>query len=117
MARRIKIEEHALEVATMALKPDLPDLTPDGLRQALAKWKEPPPLPPEEDRLITVREGARLLAVSRRTLDSYIARGLLRKVKLSRGGVAILNGEPREIGGCARIHLSEILGIMNGRLQ
>jgi len=70
-----EIPENALNIAMLALKPHVPDLTPDRLTEILSG---------DQDRLITDRQAAVVLGVSSRTVRRLIAGGKVAVVKIGR---------------------------------
>ncbi|OGV56650.1 MAG: hypothetical protein A2X49_08705 [Lentisphaerae bacterium GWF2_52_8] len=114
------LPKHALELAVMALAPHLrgAGLTPEDLQKALDTIRAKPvhshPSLEMEDRLITPKEAAKLIGVSRRTIDSYAAEGRLTKIRLSHGGQAFVHGCLKEVGGAVRFRVSEVKKLMDG---
>lgn len=104
--RRTRIPESALQIAALALKDSLPDLTKEMLREALdcrlqpVVGKDTGP-----DRLVSAVEGARLLGVSRRTFDRLANAGNIHRVRLTQGHY---RKDGREIGGSVRFRLSDV---------
>ena len=111
--RKARIPESALQIAALALKESVPELTKEMLRDALdgrllSKQKEQGP-----DRLVSAVEGARLLGISRRTFDRLANAGCIHRVRLTQGH---FRKDGREIGGSVRFRLSEVQRIVAGSL-
>ena len=108
--RRTRIPESALQIAALALKDSLPDLTKEMLREALdcrlqpVVGKENGP-----DRLVSAVEGARMLGVSRRTFDRMANVGCIHRIRLTQGHY---RRDGREIGGSVRFRLSDVQKIV-----
>lgn len=116
MGRKRHISESALQVAALALKESLPELTPARLREVLEQKTSPAVSSPAEsgpDRLCPPREAEKILSVTRRTLFTWSKTGRLHPVTLVPGHLRSI--DDRRIGGRIGFRLSELQGIVNGR--
>ena len=118
MSRPKRISESALQVAALALKESLPDLTPDMLREALeekAKSASAKKITVESgpDRLCRPSEAEKILSVTRRTLFTWSKQGRLHPVTLAPGHRRRLDN--RCIGGRIGFRLSELQRIVSGK--
>lgn len=115
MSRPKRISESALQVAALALKESLPELTAASLREILERKVSPAassPVDLDPDRLCPPREAERILSVTRRTLFTWSRLGRLHPVTLVPGHRRSI--DDRRIGGRIGFRLSELQRIVNG---
>jgi len=115
---KLKIPQNALAVASLALSPHIPGgLEPKELLDAVTQLKTAAkPFRTEENTtgLMTLKDAAKLLALSERTVWNYARSGRIKAVRLSKGHStsAGRNG----VGGSVRYPRIEILAVAAGRM-
>ena len=97
------VSPQVISAATSMLQAYIPDLSPKALIGALRAY-EPGKAPGnDEPRPLTRQEAAALLSVSVNSINTYLNKGILRRIKLTNRAVRVCPASVRELlsgNGC-----------------